>query len=315
MNIMIVGAGVIGTIYGWALSEAGHSVTHLVRPGRALRLGSGISIDMLDRRKGHKKWHTGTYNIRVTETISPADNYEMVIVPVRHYALEDALRQIVPQAPDADYLLLTQNWKGIAGIDNILEQSKYIFGDAKAGGSLKDNKLTATIYAVDIGPVGNKQNSLLEKARNLFQSADIKTTVRDNMLHYLWVQYAVSGGMWPALVRAGSLQAVLRDKNLVKASFLGAKECLSVAAARGVELDKYPETGIYFTSSAIKRAIGVIAMKIMFSFSKYIRRNSAHALADPKEIKAFYYDLINSGAELGISMPVMLGFKKDIDNL
>jgi hypothetical protein len=53
----------------------------------------------------------------------------------------------------------------------------------------------------------------------------------------------------------------------------------------------------------------------MFRFSKYIQRNSAHALADPKEVKTFYYDLVNTGAELGIRMPTMISFKKDIDNL
>jgi len=36
MKILIVGAGIVGTIYGWALlPKPGHEVTHLVRPGRA----------------------------------------------------------------------------------------------------------------------------------------------------------------------------------------------------------------------------------------------------------------------------------------
>jgi hypothetical protein len=49
--------------------------------------------------------------------------------------------------------------------------------------------------------------------------------------------------------------------------------------------------------------------------SKYIQRNSAHALADPKEIKTFYYDLIGTGSSLGIDMPVMNSFKDIIENL
>jgi hypothetical protein len=38
-------------------------------------------------------------------------------------------------------------------------------------------------------------------------------------------------------------------------------------------------------------------------------------LADPKEIKTFYYDLIGAGERLGIKMPVMLSFKSMIDRL
>jgi 2-dehydropantoate 2-reductase len=35
MKILIVGAGIIGSIYGWALANVGHSVTHFVRRGKA----------------------------------------------------------------------------------------------------------------------------------------------------------------------------------------------------------------------------------------------------------------------------------------
>ena len=35
MSVLIVGAGVIGNIYGWALSAAGINVIHLVRKGKA----------------------------------------------------------------------------------------------------------------------------------------------------------------------------------------------------------------------------------------------------------------------------------------
>ena len=50
MRICVVGTGVIGTIYGLALSEAGHDVVHLVRPGRAERLREGVSVNLLDAR-------------------------------------------------------------------------------------------------------------------------------------------------------------------------------------------------------------------------------------------------------------------------
>ncbi|MFN8468368.1 MAG: 2-dehydropantoate 2-reductase N-terminal domain-containing protein [Caldilineaceae bacterium] len=34
MKTLIVGTGIIGTIYGWALAEADVDVTHFVRKGR-----------------------------------------------------------------------------------------------------------------------------------------------------------------------------------------------------------------------------------------------------------------------------------------
>jgi 2-dehydropantoate 2-reductase len=53
MKTLIVGAGIIGTVYGWALSEAGIDVTHFVRPGRKQLLQDGVALDVLDERKGH----------------------------------------------------------------------------------------------------------------------------------------------------------------------------------------------------------------------------------------------------------------------
>ncbi len=35
MRLLVVGLGVIGTAYGWAFSEAGVEVVHLVHPGRS----------------------------------------------------------------------------------------------------------------------------------------------------------------------------------------------------------------------------------------------------------------------------------------
>ncbi len=83
MKVLIVGAGVIGSIYGWALSKVGHTITHLVRQGRSDQFRNGIAIDMMDKRKGHKKWCNDIYQISVIETIPSKNDYEMVIIPVR----------------------------------------------------------------------------------------------------------------------------------------------------------------------------------------------------------------------------------------
>jgi 2-polyprenyl-6-methoxyphenol hydroxylase-like FAD-dependent oxidoreductase len=51
MDICIIGSGVIGTIYGHALAEAGNDVTHFVRPGHGDDLlRDGIELRLLDAR-------------------------------------------------------------------------------------------------------------------------------------------------------------------------------------------------------------------------------------------------------------------------
>ena len=96
MHVLVVGAGIIGSIYGWALAESKHHVVHLVRSGRAAGLRDGMALDVFDRRKGHKRNFQGLYRLDSVETVSPTDNFELVIVPVKHYALLQSLKEFVP---------------------------------------------------------------------------------------------------------------------------------------------------------------------------------------------------------------------------
>jgi ketopantoate reductase len=121
-----IGTGIIGSIYGWALAENGQDVVHLARSGRATSLCDVLAVDMFDRRKGRKRHFRGLYRLIAVEVLSPMDTFELVIVPVEHYALEQTLKETVPQTSGAEFLLLTQNGCGTAEIDSILPCTRYI---------------------------------------------------------------------------------------------------------------------------------------------------------------------------------------------
>ena len=312
MKILIVGAGIIGTIYGWAFAEAGHEVTHLVRSGRAVNYEGGFKIDMYDVRKGHKRDFIGHYPIRVTETVQPANDYELVIVPTKHYRLLETLKQLVPQTGNADYWLLTQNWDGPEAVNAILPPSRYVYGDAKAGGKFEGSTLIATIASVDIGQVGGRQDACLDKVLALCKSAQVEVTIQENILHYLWVQYAITGGLWPALVKAGSFENIFNNPKIGEQGVRAVGECLEIITRRGVDLKKYPETKMYQSSAPIGMWIAGLVIKAMFRFNKLVQRSSAHGLEDAQEVKAFYYDLLNTGRKLGVEMPAMSAFETDI---
>jgi len=312
MKTLIVGAGIIGTIYGWAFAGAGHEVTHLVRPGRAANYQDGFKIDMYDVRKGHKRDFIGHYPIRVTETVKPTDGYELIIVPTKHYHLLETLEKLVPQTGNADYWLLTQNWDGTEAVNAILSPSRYVYGDAKAGGKFEGNTLIATLASVDIGQVDGRHDTCLNKVLALCKSAQVEVTIQENILHYLWVQYAITGGLWPALVKAGSLEAVFANQQVGAQGVRAVRECLEVLTRRGVDLKKYPETKMYQNTAPLGLWIAGLVLKAMFRFNKLAQRSSAHGLSDAQEIRAFYYDLLNTGHKLGVEMPAMSAFEPNI---
>jgi len=62
MKTLIIGRGVVGTIYGWALSKAGIDVTHVVRKEG---LPATDTLDLLDLRTGFERSRCGGGRLRV----------------------------------------------------------------------------------------------------------------------------------------------------------------------------------------------------------------------------------------------------------
>lgn len=296
VKTLIVGAGVIGSIYGWVLSRGGYDITHFVRPGKSPQLAKGIPIDILDSRKGYDKQYIGHYNLKVTEALNSSESFEFVIIPTKPYLVEDALKQIIPYTAGANYLLLTQNWNSTAAIDMLLPQSRYVYGDAKAGGSFQNATLISAIFpTIDLGKVNGRKDNSFTQIATLFDSIGIQPILQDNILYYIWVQYAINAGLWPALVRAGGLEALLRDRRTGDLSLFAVKECLEVVALRGVDLKKYPDARMYSNTSWIGRQITGLMLRLLFRFNKSVQRSSAHALGDPQEVKMSYYALLKTG--------------------
>lgn len=315
MKILIVGAGVIGSIYGWALSEAGNEVVHLLRPGRAALWASGMNIDILDKRKGQKKHYIGNYSIKTTESLNNSDSYDLVIVPTKHFDIINVLKQIVPQTKHADYLLLTQNWHGTEEIEKIIAPTRFVFGDAGAGGSFEAGTLVAAILSISFEENRKGQNHCAKKISDLFQKTNVKISYKKNILHNNWAQYAANAGWWPAIVQAGSLAAVVKNDTIFNNGLQAVRECLQVVAARGVDLSKYPDVNMYMGNLGLRKFFIKLGMRYVAQYSKVFKRTAAHALGDPREIKTSYDDLMKTGQSLGIHMPVMTSFESVIRKL
>ncbi|HYB92366.1 MAG TPA: hypothetical protein VEC38_15120, partial [Candidatus Binataceae bacterium] len=223
------------------------------------------------------------------------------------------LEEVVPRAGSADFLLLTQNWRGTAEIDPILSRSRYVYGDAKAGGTFSDGALIAALKAIDIGPAEGEVSALAKKVAGLFTSADITTNLHSDMLHYLWVQYATTGAGWAAFIHAGSFEGLMTNRQARGDVFKAGRECLEVVTRRGVVLRQYPDAAPFLTNSALRMQIYSWMMARRFRYDEYTKRCSAHAFGDPVEVKTFYDDLVATGHELGVSMPVIHSYAESIE--
>jgi 2-dehydropantoate 2-reductase len=304
MKTLIVGSGVIGIIYGWALHTVGVDVTHFVRPGRINQFLDGVTLDLLDERKGYPPKAIYTYPIRCVDSISPSDGYELIIVPTNGQQVESAIKALAPVSGDATFLIFSGNWDGLAAYDAILPREHYLLGYPDGGGTIREGVYWANLGAeVHLGLLDGQSAERLEQVKGLFIRADMRPDMQENILHWLWVHNAGVIGFAAGLAKYRQLQPYLADKALVYRSIRATKELYDLCARRGVELGKYPEIGY------VKLPIWLTAflLKLNFRRNESMQRYTAHATSDGslRESKYYYEQMMRTASEISLEMPEM----------
>jgi 2-dehydropantoate 2-reductase len=306
MKTLIVGTGIIGVLYGWALAQAGVDVTHFVRRGKKDQFKDGVKLDLLDERKGHPKYNVSKYAPKCVEEIAPSDGYELIIVPTNMHQTEDALKALVPVSGKATFLILSGNWEGTECIDQLLPRERYLLGYADAGGTIKDGvywtNLGAEIHIGDVAAATDgKPTEKLEKVKALFVRADMKPDVQENIVHWLWQHAASAIGFALGFAKHGDIKTFLKDKELVHQCVLSTKELYRLCALRGVDLKKFPESSFINLPNWLVTAL----VKWNIGHREAAQRYSAHGTSagSQAEMKLYYAGVMKAASELGFEMP------------
>src|SRR5258707_2416933 len=92
MKILMIGRGVIATLYAWTFEKSGNKVEFYVRPGRAAQYGPFVNLELRDGRvnsKGaliHEKWP-----IILREDLNADHDYDLMFVSVNHNQLNEVV--------------------------------------------------------------------------------------------------------------------------------------------------------------------------------------------------------------------------------
>lgn len=302
MNVLIVGTGVIGTLYGWALYEGGHQVTHLVRKGKRANLREGIRMDILDERKGHPKNQVTTYRPKCIETLQGTESFDWIILPTNVYQTVQALKDIIPLSGDGMFLILSSNWTGTEEFDALLPANRYVLGYPDGGGTFRNGLLWGNIggeiHLAEYDSEGQK-SAKLQQLIEMFAAADIKPDLQRSMLHWLWLHNAMSTALWAGFAKYKEVRPFLKDRALLKQCFEATKECLELCRQRGVDLNSYPEIATF----KMPKWIFVIAIRFLYTYNKSMQRFTAHAADSLEEMRVHYGAMLDSAQQMNVSMP------------
>jgi ketopantoate reductase len=302
MKTLVVGTGIIGILYGWALAQAGVDVTHFVRKGKKDQFKDGLDLDVLDERKGHSKYNLTKYALKCVEGISPADGYELIIVPVNMHQVESTLLELKPVSGQAIFLILSGNWEGTECIDQILPRERYLLGYADAGGTIRDGVYWTNLGAeIHVGEVDGKPSEKLEKVKALFIRADMKPDVQDNIFHWLWQHAAGAIGFALGFAKYRDIKTFLKDKELLHQCVRSTKELYRLCELRGVDLKKFPEASFINFPDWLVTAL----VKWNIGHREAAQRYSAHGESEGsrQEMKAYYASVMKTAREVGFELP------------
>lgn len=304
MNVLIFGAGSIGSIYGYFLTQAGHSVTHYVRANRQAQLKDGLKVNLLDGRDDKQiKTINDLYDIKTITKIEPHSAYDLILVSIKHGSLEPVLEILKVSEVKGDILFFNGLWSTFEELDTYLPRENYLWGYPVAGGNIHYDSATlqgALLDHIQLGEVGEKKVGRLVEVQSLFQSAGIKTEVQENILHWIWVHMAINAGVISTCLKVGSADAFMDQTKAMREGIMTIRETLEIVKFRGVDLTTYEQdTKMFYYPSWISSIL------LKYFFKKNILARQIMSLHNNLEdLYELCSDVYDTGEKAGINMPL-----------
>jgi len=290
MRILTIGAGAVGGYFGGRLLEAGRDVTFLVRAQRAGQMHkNGLRI-----LSPH-----GDLNLRpraiTAEQIT--ETYDLILLAVKSYGLEAAMRDFSPAVGTTTMILPALNGmrhmdvlSARFGSNRVLGGVCRVAAEIDGEGSVRQ---LAEFQSLSYGEIDGVRTPRLEQADMVLRGAGFDASVSAHILQDMWdkwVQLAALGAI-NCLFRGsiGQIVAVAGGADLCLALL---RECEAIARASG-----YPPP-----QSLLERlATDLTAQGLPMTSSMY--RDLMRGL--PVEADTIVGDLLARGRQHGVQAPLL----------
>jgi 2-dehydropantoate 2-reductase len=198
LRVMVFGLGALGTVYSCLLKNSGHEVFGLDREPVINKIkADGVRVEGI--------WgdHQAFLDTLTTDIWELADEkFDLVILTVKSYETEEAVKQIKALAGPDTYLLLAQNGYGnYKTAARYMPQDRIILGRIIFGAETIDwgySKVTVIADDVLLGsPPHAVNNSYLEDLANIFSAAGIPTRACEEVMQYVWAKIIYNSALNP----------------------------------------------------------------------------------------------------------------------
>ncbi|MGE8021245.1 ketopantoate reductase family protein [Peribacillus frigoritolerans] len=226
MNIVIIGAGALGSYFGGRLQQAGQDVQYLVRKNRAKQLKeNGISIT-----SPHGNYQFN--DLHITENVNDIEKVDLVILAVKGQHLQGTLTDLkVLVEKGAKVLPLLNGLEHISILQEALGDEAVLGGSAfiiatlnEKGHVIHSNENHDLIY----GPLHPSQKKICDEFEQAAGSAIMKVSRTENILIRMWIKYmfitAFSGVTTASNLPIGTIRRYPETNGLLEKVLVEMKE-------------------------------------------------------------------------------------------
>jgi len=189
MDILILGAGAIGSLFGGFLSEAGHNVYFLGREkNNTVIRSSGLLIDGIWGE--HRITGIKCFDKLAQIAEQKIEKFDFVIVSVKSYDTQSIITDYLKYFKLPTPLISLQNGLGNVEIIASLAGTENTIGGRVISGVeyLNPGHIRVTVSAANpvLGCLKDSPVNKAKAASEIFSAAGIKTDLTDNIYTFIW---------------------------------------------------------------------------------------------------------------------------------
>ncbi|GGP65335.1 ketopantoate reductase [Saccharothrix coeruleofusca] len=298
------GRGVIATIYGRALQQAGHDVEFYVRPGRAATYGEAVDLDLLDmRRRVWGRRVVEKWPVRYREALEPDHDFDLIVLSVPHHRLAEATAFLATRIGQATVLVFGNIWAEPLAAIGALPVDQVAWGSPQAGGGFgADGVLRgALLPSVVFGTLGRPPTDRERAVRQAFREAGLRPKEQPDFRGWLWVHFVSDAALFSQGLRLGSLSELTGSTSDFREALLTGRELLPLLQARGVDLRRHRGGVLLFQTPTrlTARALAWLTAHVALARMTF----QTHSDPEAQEPREICRDTLAEARRLGIPVP------------
>ena len=213
MNILVYGAGVLGSLYAARLEESGQHVSLLAR-GQRLQDIHEHGIVLEDVLTGQ----TTTTHVNVVEQLGPEDRYDFAVVVMGKHQVAAILPRLSANKQIPSVLFLHNNAAGPQAMIEALGRERVLLGFPDAGGKREGHVIHSLLIRqqpTTLGELDGRTTPRLEQIANAFKDAGFPVAISSNIDAALKTHAVFITGIESAVAVAGGNNELASRRDLL----------------------------------------------------------------------------------------------------